>query len=60
VEKREVRAGTIAYALEGWGESGVRADVVGRYLPPPHSALPFAVALTETNQTLPQLQPGGE
>jgi hypothetical protein len=27
VEKREVRAGTIACALEGWGEGGVRADV---------------------------------
>jgi hypothetical protein len=34
-----VRAGTVACALEGWGESGVRvrvrADVAGRYLPPP-------------------------
>jgi hypothetical protein len=29
-----VRAGTITCALEGWGESGVRADVAGRYLPP--------------------------
>jgi hypothetical protein len=24
-----VRAGTIACALEGWGESGVRADMAG-------------------------------
>jgi hypothetical protein len=39
VEEREVRAGTITCALEGWGESGVgvgvRTDVAGRYLPPP-------------------------
>jgi hypothetical protein len=39
VEEREVRASTIACALEGWGESGVRvrvrADVAGRYLSPP-------------------------
>jgi hypothetical protein len=31
-----VRVGTVAYALEGWGKSGVRvgmrADVAGRYL----------------------------
>jgi hypothetical protein len=45
VEEREVRAATIACALEGWGESGVRvrvrADVAGRYLPSPlDSALP--------------------
>jgi hypothetical protein len=37
VEKREVRAGTIVYALERWDESEVRvrvrADVAGRYLP---------------------------
>jgi hypothetical protein len=41
VEKREVRAGTVACALEGWGESEVRVkvradvDVAERYLPPP-------------------------
>jgi hypothetical protein len=33
VEEREVRAGTIACALEGWDESGVRADMAGKYLP---------------------------
>jgi hypothetical protein len=39
VEEREVRAGNIACTLQGWGKSGVRvgvrADVAGRYLPPP-------------------------
>jgi hypothetical protein len=33
--RREVRAVTVASALEGWGKSGVRCDVAGRYLPPP-------------------------
>jgi hypothetical protein len=37
MEEREVRADTIACALKGYGESGVRvrvrADMAGRYLP---------------------------
>jgi hypothetical protein len=58
VEKREVRAGTIACALEGWGECGVRvrvrADVAGRYLPPPVDSA-FVV---DARRFHPRYQPG--
>jgi hypothetical protein len=49
VKEKEVRADTIACALEGWGENGVRvgvrADVAGRYLPP-HRTQPLSNILS--------------
>jgi hypothetical protein len=52
VEKREMRADTIACALEGWGESKakvrVKGDATGRYLLPPlDSALKYRPLATK-------------